>query len=199
MAAELCALGLPVPYSYLTAEFATLVHVFTILEFFHCRKAQIYHHMTRRWQLQSAAERDSSRKEFSPQDRSVQTLWTDTVFWGVRQVCSSAGGGSSEVMFVSVSLFKINLSLEHWRTCHTWDAGCIFLLLLREIAPYLTKCCVHHCNPAREQHSNALLYRCLTVGGDCYFCFPPYASIAVSMISDDDLISSLKNTCRYTP
>lgn len=136
-------------------------HVLKIVEFFHYRNTQIYHHMTQHWQLQSAQRGTVVERNFPPGQISTDSVnWR--CLWGVRQVCSSTGAGSSEVMFVSVSLrvFKINLSLENWQTCHIIVVFS-FLYFLREIGPILTR--------RREGWSRVDLWLWRPVGRDCCF------------------------------
>lgn len=54
--------GCLLPIIILYSSISALRHVFTITDFFSI--AHINHRMTWRWQLQSARERDSSKKEF---------------------------------------------------------------------------------------------------------------------------------------
>lgn len=87
---HLCILLLSSPPHYPIYFSVSPLRRLLIMECFHCRSTQIYHRMTPCWQLQSAAKRDSSKKEFPP--RTHQHRLGELPFGVCREVLLKEAG-----------------------------------------------------------------------------------------------------------
>lgn len=87
---HLCILLLSSPPHYPIYFSISPLRRLLIMECFHCRSTHIYHRMTPCWQLQSAAKRDSSKKEFPP--RTHQYRLGELPFGVCREVLLKEAG-----------------------------------------------------------------------------------------------------------